>query len=44
MTSRNSFPGKTVVVAKSDTADYKTIGEAIENVEAETRILVQPGI
>ncbi|VEP11516.1 conserved membrane hypothetical protein [Hyella patelloides LEGE 07179] len=44
MISRNSFPGKTVVVAKSDTADYKTIGEAIDNAEPETRILVKPGI
>lgn len=44
MTNQNLFSGKIVVVAKSDTGDYRTIEEAIKNVEPETRILVQPGV
>ncbi|NEO02756.1 MAG: hypothetical protein F6K50_47755 [Moorea sp. SIO3I7] len=43
MTS-NFYSKKTVVVAKSDPADYTTIGEAIKNAQPETRILVKPGI
>lgn len=44
MTNQNLFSGKIVVVAKSGTADYRTIGDAIQNVEPNTRILVQPGV
>ena len=44
MTNQNLCSGKIVVVAKSGTADYRTIGDAIQNVEPKTRILVQPGI
>lgn len=44
MASQNISSVKTIVVAKSGTADYRTIGEAIKNVEPETRILVQLGL
>ena len=44
MTNQNLFSGKIVIVNRSGTADYSTIGEAIQNAEPETRILVQPGV
>ena len=44
MVSENISSAKTIIVAKSGTADYRTINEAIKNAEPETRILVQPGL
>ena len=43
MTSGN-ISVTTVVVAKSGTADYQTISEAVKNVKPKTRILIQPGL